>query len=130
MSDKKHVQFSTFNFQFIFGAAAAGLLAGAVNGIFGGAGGMVLIPLLGLWTNAEPESIFPLSVCVMLPVCVLSLWLSSHTGPLPWRDALPYLLGSALGGILAGRLGQRFPTLWLHRIFGILLLWGGVRYLW
>ena len=130
MSGKKHFQFSTFNFQFPLGAALAGFLAGIVNGIFGGAGGMVLIPLLGLWTNAEPESIFPLSVCVMLPVCVLSLWLSSQTGPLPWSEALPYLLGSALGGILAGRLGQRVPTLWLHRIFGILLLWGGIRYLW
>ena len=111
-------------------AAAAGLLAGAVNGIFGGAGGMVLIPLLGLWTDAEPESIFPLSVCVMLPVCLVSLWFTAQSGPLPWADALPYLLGSTLGGILAGRLGQRVPTLWLHRIFGILLLWGGVRYLW
>ena len=130
MLNKNNFQFSTFNFQFTLGAAAAGLLAGAVNGIFGGAGGMVLIPLLGLWTNAEPESIFPLSVCVMLPVCVLSLWLSSRSAPLPWGDALPYLLGSALGGILAGRLGQRFPILWLHRIFGVLLLWGGVRYLW
>ena len=130
MSGKKHFQFSTFNFQFCLGAALAGALAGMVNGIFGGAGGMVLIPLLGLWTNAEPESVFPLSVCVMLPVCVLSLWLSSRSAPLPWSDALPYLLGSALGGILAGRLGQRVPTLWLHRIFGILLLWGGIRYLW
>ena len=130
MSGKKHFQFSTFNFQFCLGAALAGVLAGMVNGIFGGAGGMVLIPLLGLWTNTEPESIFPLSVCVMLPVCVLSLWMSSRSSPLPWSDALPYLLGSALGGILAGRLGQRVPTLWLHRIFGILLLWGGVRYLW
>ena len=123
MSDKKH-------FQFWLGAALAGVLAGMVNGIFGGAGGMVLIPLLGLWTDAEPESIFPLSVCVMLPVCGLSLWLASRSGPLPWADTLPYLLGSALGGILAGRLGQRVPTLWLHRIFGILLLWGGIRYLW
>ena len=130
MSDKKHFQFSTSNFQFCLGAAAAGLLAGMVNGIFGGAGGMVLIPLLGLWTDAEPESIFPLSVCVMLPVCLVSLWFTSQAGPLPWADALPYLLGSTLGGILVGRLGQRVPTLWLHRIFGILLLWGGVRYLW
>jgi uncharacterized membrane protein YfcA len=130
VSDKKHFQFSTFHFQFCLGAAAAGLLAGAVNGIFGGAGGMVLIPLLGLWTDAEPESIFPLSVCVMLPVCLVSLWFTAQAGPLPWSDALPYLLGSTLGGILAGRLGQRVPTLWLHRIFGAMLLWGGIRYLW
>ena len=128
MSRNHNFQFSTFNFQ--FGAALAGLLAGIVNGIFGGAGGMVLIPLLGLWTDAEPESIFPLSVSVMLPVCVLSLWLSARTGPLPWLDALPYLIGSTLGGVLAGCFGKRIPTVWLHRFFGVMLLWGGVRYLW
>ena len=127
---KNNFQFSTFNFQFCLGATAAGLLAGIVNGIFGGAGGMVLIPLLGLWTDAEPESIFPLSVCVMLPVCLVSLWFTAQAGPLPWSEVAPYLLGSAAGGVLAGRFGRRIPTLWLHRIFGAMLLWGGIRYLW
>ena len=114
----------------LIGAVAAGALAGIVNGIFGGAGGMVLIPALSLWTDAEPDALFPLSVCVMLPVCLLSLWLTSRSGPLPWSDALPYLLGSALGGVLAGCIGKKLPTLWLHRIFGAMLLWGGIRYLW
>ncbi len=128
MSKKRHFQFSTFNFP--FGAALAGLLAGLVNGIFGGAGGMVLIPALGLWSDAEPESLFPVSVAVMLPVCLLSLFLASRSGSLPWSEALPYLLGSTAGGVLAGLFGKRIPTLWLHRIFGAMLLWGGIRYLW
>ena len=129
MSDKKHFQFSTFHFQFCLGAALAGVLAGMVNGIFGGAGGMVLIPLLGLWTDAAPESVFPLSVSVMLPVCGLSLYLSSRTASLPWSETFPYLIGSAIGGIAAGIAGRRIPPLWLHRIFGLMLLWGGFRYL-
>ena len=128
MSGKIHFQFSTFHFP--FGAALAGLLAGIVNGIFGGAGGMVLIPALGLWTDVEPESLFPLSVSVMLPVCLLSLLLSARNAPLPWLEAMPYLLGSVAGGVLVGQFGKRIPTLWLHRIFGIMLLWGGIRYLW
>ena len=125
-----HFQFSTFNFPFSLGAAAAGFLAGIVNGIFGGAGGMVLIPALGRWTDAKPGSIFPLSVSVMLPVCLLSLFLASRTGPLPWSDAFPYLIGSTVGGVGVGLVGKRIPTLWLHRIFGAMLLWGGFRYLW
>ena len=113
-------------FEFL-GAAAAGALAGIVNGIFGGAGGMVLIPALGLWTDAEPESLFPLSVSVMLPVCLLSLWLASQAAALPWAQALPYLLGSGIGGIAAGLWGNRIPNKWLHRCLGILIVWGGIR---
>ena len=111
------------------GAVLAGALAGIVNGIFGGAGGMVLIPALRLWTDVEEDALFPMSVSVMLPVCLLSLFLASRRTPLPWLDAMPYLLGSATGGVLVGFFGERIPAKWLHRGFGIMLIWGGVRYL-
>ena len=107
----------------------AGLAAGTVNGVFGGAGGMVLIPLLQFWTDIDEDALFPMSVGVMLPVCVLSLWITSRSAPLPWMDAMPYLAGSVVGGVLAGTIGRRIPTLWLHRIFGAMILWGGIRYL-
>ena len=65
---------------------------------------------------------------VMAPVCALSLYLSGEA--LPWSNTLPYLIGGTLGGAVAGIWGGHVPTRWLHGIFGILLLWGGVRYLW
>ena len=128
MSCKKYVQFPTFHFP--FGAVLAGLLAGVINGIFGGAGGMVLIPALALLTDLRKEDLFPTSVAVMLPVCLFSLWLTARAHPLPWSEALPYLIGSMAGGLLAGLLGRKIPALWLHRIFGIMLVWGGIRYIW
>ena len=128
MSDKRNFQFSTFHFP--FGAAAAGLLAGIVNGIFGGAGGMVLIPALRLWTDVEDDALFSMSVSVMMPVCLLSLGFAAAGAPLPWGDAMPYLLGSAAGGVVVGFWGKKIPVKWLHRGFGIMLIWGGVRYLW
>ena len=113
----------------LLGCTAAGLAAGTVNGIFGAAGGMVLIPTLQLLAKIPEASLFPMSVCVMLPVCILSLLLSVPLPRLPWQDAWPYLLGSFLGGYLAAKLGRRIPLIWLHRIFGIMILWGGLRYL-
>lgn len=110
--------------------ALAGLCAGAVTGLFGGGGGLVLVPLLTRLKLLEEEEIFPASVCIIGPICVISLLLRMNAGPLPWSRALVYLPGSAAGGILAGLLGKKLPTVWLHRALGLLILLGGGRYLW
>lgn len=111
------------------GMILAGLCAGTVNGFFGAGGGMVLVPMLTHWTALEEEEIFPASISVMLPICLVSLGISAVHSPLPFSQVPPYLIGSAVGGILAGLFGKKIPTLWLHRILGALILWGGVRYL-
>lgn len=108
------------------GMAFSGLAAGTVTGLFGGGGGMILVPLLTMLTNLHDEEIFPASLSVILPVCLISLVCS---GRILLSEALPFLPGSLLGGWLAGRLGQRIPLKWLHRALGILILWGGIRYL-
>ena len=109
------------------GCGLAGLCAGAVTGLFGAGGGMVLVPLLILLTDIAGDSIFPSSVAIILPICLVSLFLGSPKIPL--SDALPYLVGSAAGGVLAGLFGKKIPTVWLHRFLGLMILWGGVRYL-
>lgn len=114
-------------FRSSWGYAVAGGCAGAVTGLLGAGGGMVLVPLLILLTDIPDEAIFPSSVAIIFPICLASLFLGSPKIPL--SDALPYLVGSALGGVLAGLFGKRIPTLWLHRFLGVMILWGGVRYL-
>ena len=108
------------------GMAVAGLLAGTVTGLFGGGGGMVLVPLLTLLSALDDREIFPASLSVILPVCLVALLLSSG---IAFREALPFLPGSLLGGWLAGKWGNSVPVKWLHRLLGILILWGGFRYL-
>ena len=110
----------------ILGLMAAGFAAGCVTGLFGGGGGMVLVPLLSLTALGE-DSVFPSSIGVILPVCITALLLSRE---IQFGAALPWLPGSLLGGILAGKYGRKIPVKWLHRGLGILILWGGVRYLW
>ncbi len=112
-----------------YGIGLAGICAGAVNGLFGAGGGMVLVPLLTGITDLEEQEIFPASVAIILPICFVSLSFSLNIQSFDWLSPLPYFIGSAVGGILAGLLGKKIPTLWLHRILGILILWGGVRYL-
>ena len=111
------------------GIALAGLGAGAVNGLFGAGGGMVLVPLLTLLTAMDDNAIFPSSISIILPICLVSLTVTAFTGEIAWQKAIPYLIGSAIGGLLAGLWGKKIPVKWLHRGLGILILWGGFRYL-
>ncbi len=105
------------------------LCAGAVNGLLGAGGGMVLVPLLETGGELAPQEVFPSSVAIILPLCLVSLAVTGLQEALPWKEALPYLLGSIPGGILAGWLGKRIPVKWLHRGLGAIMLAGGVRYL-
>ena len=109
--------------------AIAGATAGLVNGLFGAGGGMILVPLLAAMTDLEDREVFPTSVSIMLPMCLVSLSISSIYTPIPWLEAFPYLIGSIIGGIFSGVLGKKIPTMWLHRGLGILILYGGIRYL-
>ena len=112
------------------GAGIAGFGAGALNGLFGAGGGMVLVPTLSLLTDLRENQMFATSVSVLLPICVVSLLFTNGWEDFSFSAALPYLLGSLLGGILAGMWGKKIPSLWLHRVLGILIVWGGIRYIW
>lgn len=113
----------------LLGAILAGLSAGTVNGMFGAGGGMVLVPLLSLLTALDEHDIFASSIAIILPICIVSILVTAATGTLALREALPYLVGSAIGGLAAGLWGQKIPVKWLHKGLGVLIIWGGIRYL-
>ena len=107
----------------------AGLAAGFVNGFFGAGGGVVLVPLL-IWLVGLPDKLaFSSAISIILPLCVVSLVIYGRHDMLPLSDALPYLLGGAGGGVLAGLWFQKVPAKWLHLALGALILLGGVRLL-
>lgn len=111
------------------GVALSGAGAGALNGLFGAGGGMVLVPLMGALTDLEEQKLFSSSVAVLFPICIASLVFADGWAGFSLSKALPYLVGSLLGGICAGLWGKHIPVLWLHRVLGALILWGGIRYL-
>lgn len=113
----------------IKGYLIAGIAAGCINGLLGAGGGMILVPLLTLLTNLDDEKIFPTSVTIIFPICLVSLAVSPGYGNLPWKTAWPYLLAAIPGGLLAGLFEKKIPVKWLHRVLGILIIWGGLRYL-
>ncbi len=104
-----------------------GGLAGVANGLFGGGGGSVLVPLLVGVCGMERRRAFATSVAVILPLCALSVVIYFLRGGLELGAAWPYLVGGTLGGWLGGRLFRGVRIDWLRRGFGLLLIFGGVR---
>ena len=117
------------NWRKIIGFGVSGGAAGVVNGLFGAGGGMVLVPTLTHYTELEDNQVFPCSVSIILPICIVSLCTNIGNSGLPLQEAWPYLAGSVVGGLLSGCFGHLIPTKYLHRVLGILILWGGIRYL-
>lgn len=107
--------------------AVAGALAGVLNGFFGAGGGMLLVPLLCRWVKLEDRKAFATSIFIILPLCAVSATVYLLRGSVELVLAAPYLLGGLVGGFIGGRLFMKIHTTLLHRIFGLLLIYGGIR---
>lgn len=107
----------------------SGALAGTVNGLFGGGGGIPLALLLTRWAKLEEKTALATCVAAILPCCAVSAAVFFFRGALDLAQALPYLIGGAAGGFVGARLFKSVPTKWLRRIFALFLLYGAARYL-
>ena len=107
----------------------AGAAAGMVNGLFGGGGGMVLLPLLARRDEGGARASFATCVAAIYPMCCLSAAVYLYRVRPDIVTVMPYLLGGALGGIIAGLTFEKVPVRVLKVIFGLFLIYGGVRYL-
>ena len=112
------------------GILISGILAGIINGLLGAGGGMILIPLLGLCSDLNEDILFPCSLAMMLPMCITSLLVRAYQAEIYLELALPYMFGSTIGGFVSGKISNKIPTVWLHRILGVFILWGGIQFLW
>lgn len=107
----------------------AGAVAGLVNGLFGGGGGIPLFMLLTRWAGLDEKSSFATCVAIIFPLCAVSAAVCFLRGGFPLSHALPYLAGGLLGGWIGGKVFRRVPSVWLRRIFALFLLYGAWRYL-
>lgn len=107
----------------------SGAVAGTVNGLFGGGGGIPLVLLLTRWCKMEEKKALATCVAAILPFCCVSAAIFLWRGALDLWTALPYLLGGLAGGFVGGRLFHKMSAAWLRRIFALFLLYGAARYL-
>lgn len=107
--------------------ALCGVLAGAVNGFFGGGGGMIFVPLIIFLTKMETKCAFATCVAVILPISAVSACFYIYRCGIDLSLALPYIISGAIGGFVGGKIFRSVPELLLRRCFAVLIFYGGVR---
>ena len=112
-----------------FPARVAGGAAGLANGLFGGGGGMVFLPILSRFGDLEQRKLYATCVGVIFPVCAVSAAVYLWRGGVSWHTALPYLAGGLIGGWLGGKLYGKVSTKLLKWLFAAFLFYAGVKYL-
>ena len=108
-------------------ALVIGGLAGLANGFFGSGGGLFLVPLFTRWIHLEQRKAFASSIAVILPLSLVSAVVYFFHGSIDLGEALPFLLGGLLGGILSLRFFEKIPLPILRKCFGVLIVYGGIR---
>ena len=96
-----------------------GAVIGAANGLFGGGGGMVAVPLLGK-TGLSEKQAHATAILVILPVCILSFFLYAWKGLYDFSVLIPTSLGVTAGGILGAKLLGKLPVKAVRLIFAVL----------
>lgn len=107
----------------------SGILAGLCNGLLGSGGGIVLYFALSQMHYGSVRDRFVLNIAVVTVLCLVSSVTYRLRGSLQYADALPYIIQGVAGGAAGAFLSYRMNTVWLRRIFAVLVLYAGIRML-
>ena len=107
----------------------AGMLTGAVNGIFGGGGGMVAVPLLSKMLGFEDKQSHATAIFVIAPVCAASAIIYIINGYAALDVIIPAAIGTVAGGFLGAYSLSKFSSSAVSYIFIAIMFAAGIRML-
>lgn len=107
----------------------SGLLAGLVNGLFGGGGGMIIVPCLTGLLNYDANSAHATAIAVILPLSVLSGIFYTAFGDFRILPTVFTAIGVTAGGIAGAILLKKLSSKPLTVIFATVMAAAGVKML-
>lgn len=110
-----------------FNRILSGLSVGAVNGLFGGGGGMVAVPVLQNVLSYPQKQAHATAIFIIAPVCAVSAITYIIGGYAHPSVIIPAALGNVAGGLLGAKLLGRLPQLWVNLTFVAVMLAAGIR---
>lgn len=98
---------------------SCGVAVGIANGLFGGGGGMLAVPLLNRVGYKEKQA-HATAILVILPVSLFSFLLYYLRGFYDFSVLIPTSLGVTAGGALGAVLLGKMPTKTVNALFALL----------
>ena len=111
----------------IAGGIITGAAVGAANGIFGGGGGMIAVPLLSGMMGLGGRSAHATAILVIAPVCLASAVVYVVSGYASLPVIIPSVIGMTAGGVLGAKLLGGLPLSVVRLIFVAVMLAAGIR---
>lgn len=109
---------------------ALGFGAGIISGLFGVGGGIVIVPaLVGLLRFDQKEAVATSLGALLLPVGLPSVLVYYNEGAFSISTAAMVAVGLVFGALVGARITLALPTTTVKRLYGIFLLFVGLRFI-
>lgn len=100
-----------------------GLFSGALSGVLGIGGGLVIVPALIYFLKMTQHQAQGTTLALMLPpITLLSTYAYYKAGHIDFKVTIFVCLGFFVGGLFGGKLAVLLPTFILKKAFAILLI--------
>ena len=100
-------------------SVVCGVAVGLANGLFGGGGGMLAVPLLQR-IGLEEKRAHATAILWILPISFLSFVLYAARGYYRAEVLIPTALGVTAGGFFGAKLLGKMPVKWVNLVFAFL----------
>ena len=106
-----------------------GAIAGLINGLFGGGGGMIVVPMLTKLLKYKSKNSHATAILIILPLSIISGVLYLSFGNFDFSIGLPVIIGIIAGGVLGAILLSKLSSKWVMIIFSIIMAIAGGKML-
>jgi hypothetical protein len=113
----------------LFRQIMCGVAIGFTNGLFGGGGGMVAVPLLQSKLGYEEKVAHATAIAIIAPICLVSAVTYIIAGYAQIDQIIPVATGTALGGMVGALLLNKLPTKIIKFVFVVTMAVAGIRLL-
>ena len=104
-----------------------GLVVGFINGIFGGGGGMIVVPVLTFFLKKPVKVAHATAILIILPITLVSAIVYFINGDVVLFRTLAVTAGTVVGGIIGALLMSKLKSKTVGLIFSALMLIAGVK---